>query len=443
MKKIFNYFCATVLCLGLTSCSKDIATSSESETLEVAGEMTIIANTESNDTRASLEGDDATGYKVVWNTGDEIRLYGDNAQGITYRLTKGAGTTKGEFTGSALSDGEYEAYYGNNNSIGALQVYSPSSLIREAPMRAMVTIRNGVATIADFKNLCGILRLDIKGTGTVSKITIMTDQYISGPFTINANGCAVVGKNASQNFKKIELDSHEHSVQPSESKSEPFYIVLPQGDYPGLKIWVFNSDGHTAINDDSVCYKALKAGKTLSIKRSQITPVSLTCNDFISISGRFLADFLKLVNWVQLWEGGPKFAEYNVGGSPVDIKAKLYKFNNIPSWGSNWRLPTRDEMENGLIKKCDFKDTTVDGVKGKLFTGRGMYSVNSIFLPMAGLNYPEFTFYPNQGDYWCSDPNDTDGCARFKISENTRAGGSIADLPGADRYECSVRYVLK
>lgn len=437
MKKILNYFCATVLCLGLTSCSKDIATSSESETPEVTGQMTIIANTESNDTRASLEGDDATGYKVVWNTGDEIRLYGDNARGITYTLSKGAGTTKGEFTGRELSDGEYEAYYGSDNFIGGSQVYYPSSLIREAPMRATVTIRNGVATIADFKNLCGILRLDIKGTGTVSKITIMTDQYISGPYTINSNDCAVVGNSTLENFKKIELDLHEHPVQLSESKSEPFYIVLPQGDYTGLKIWVFNSDGHTAINDDSVCYKALKAGKTLSIKRSQITPVSLTCNDFVSISGRHLAN-LKIVNWFQLWDGGPKFAEYNLGGSPTD-KGKLYTQDSFPSWGSAWRLPTIEEMWDGLRVKCDRKNTTVNGVKGKLFTGRGMYSVNSVFLPIAGVRNTYLDiYYPDNGSYICTSSQDPTGFASFDLDNDYVACGD-----GSKYFECSIRYVLK
>lgn len=438
MKKILNYFCATVLTLGLTSCSKDIATSSESENPEVTGQMTIIANTESNDTRASLEGDDATGYKVVWNTGDEIGLYTEDGRRKVYTLTGGSGTTKGEFTGNPLVDGtHYEAYYGDYDIIPALQVYYPQNKIPLALMRAMVTVQSGVPTIADFKNLCGILRLDIKGTGTVSKITIMTDQYISGPFTINANGCAVVGKDASQNFKKIELDSHEHPVQLSESKSEPFYIVLPQGDYTGLKIWVFNSDGQTFRIDDKVCYKALKAGKTLSIKRSQITPVSLTCNDFVSISGRSIANLTKIVNWFQLWDGGPKFAEYNVGGSATD-KGKLYDNQHIPSWGPAWRLPTLDEMWE-LDHKCDHKLTTVNGMKGYLFTGKGMYSVNSVFLPIAGVRNTYLGVdYPKQGGYICTSTQDPTGFAKFNITETFFSQGD-----GSPDFEMSVRYVRK
>lgn len=432
MKKIFNYFCSTVLCLGLTSCSKDIASSPESENPEVAGEMTIIANTESNDTRASLEGDDATGYKVVWNTGDEIGLYTEDGRRKVYTLTGGAGTTKGEFTGKPLVDGtHYEAYYGDYDIIPALQVYYPQNKIPLALMRAMVTVQSGVPTIADFKNLCGILRLDIKGTGQVSGITIMTDQYISGPYTINSNDCAVVGNDKSHNFKKIDLAVHESLVQLSESKSEPFYIVLPQGDYTGLKIWITERSGE-------ICYKALKAGKTLSIKRSQITPVSLTCNEYIQISGSAKNPYFRDVNCFQLWDGGPKFAEFNVGGSPTD-KGKLYYWDDMYSWGNAWRLPTGEELWDGLTEKCDITVTTVNGMDGKLFTGRGMYSINSIFLPFAGAydKYLDVT-YSDHAAYWCSDPASSNGYAYLTISRNTSGYRR-----GYEGMKGSIRYVLK
>lgn len=119
------------------------------------------------------------------------------------------------------------------------------------------------------------------------------------------------------------------------------------------------------------------------------------------------------VNWVQLWEDGPKFAEYNVGaennnawdcggyyywGRSVncDTNVENYKKTNDPLtdeedtatnlWGSNWRMPTSQELEE-LCNKCD-KTWTDDyqgtGVKGLVFTGKGPYKSNSIFLPAAG-----------------------------------------------------------
>ena len=115
------------------------------------------------------------------------------------------------------------------------------------------------------------------------------------------------------------------------------------------------------------------------------------------------------VNWVQLWAGGPKFAEYNVGvtdgkaesyggyycwgGSidkdtegayntgTVDLKDDADTATNL--WGDKWRMPTRAELDD-LLANCDVEWTTQNGVNGLLCTGTESYSSNSIFLPAAG-----------------------------------------------------------
>ena len=91
------------------------------------------------------------------------------------------------------------------------------------------------------------------------------------------------------------------------------------------------------------------------------------------------------VKWVQLWENGPKFAEYNVG--VTDGKAESYGeyytwAEDVASteWGSAWRMPTKAELE-ALINNCDFEWTTVNDVSGHIYTGKGAYSSNSIFRP--------------------------------------------------------------
>ena len=49
-------------------------------------------------------------------------------------------------------------------------------------------------------------------------------------------------------------------------------------------------------------------------------------------------------------------------------------------WGGNWRMPTREEMQE-LIDNCSSEWTTLNGVNGRKFTGP---NGNSIFLPAAG-----------------------------------------------------------
>ena len=122
------------------------------------------------------------------------------------------------------------------------------------------------------------------------------------------------------------------------------------------------------------------------------------------------------VNWVQLWENGPKFAEYNVG--VTDGKAESYGeyyawTENVASteWGSAWRMPTSAELQ-ALIDNCTYEWTTVNDVPGRIYTGKGSYSSNSIFLPAAGyISKSGLTNEKRSGRYWSSnlDPFD-DSC---------------------------------
>lgn len=49
-------------------------------------------------------------------------------------------------------------------------------------------------------------------------------------------------------------------------------------------------------------------------------------------------------------------------------------------WGGKWRMPTADELF-GLINKCYYELTTMNGVQGIVFSGKGDFAANSIFLP--------------------------------------------------------------
>lgn len=139
------------------------------------------------------------------------------------------------------------------------------------------------------------------------------------------------------------------------------------------------------------------------------------------------------VTWYQLWENGPKFARYNVGAqynSPQDYGGyycwggsincdpnRSYKQGTIWNlsgeddtatklWGSSWRMPTDDELQ-GLFTKCISEWTSVNGVYGWKFTGKGYYSGDSVFLPAAGYcstiqNNPIVYYQNKYGNYWSS-----------------------------------------
>ncbi len=163
---------------------------------------------------------------------------------------------------------------------------------------------------------------------------------------------------------------------------------------------------------------------------------------------------------VRLWEGGPFWADRNIGaeepsdygyhfwwGDPVGCKwendqwvatdgsASGFSFTNtLPTymkstskllsegwittnnvlapeydpaqaqWGRGWRMPTEQELR-ALCANCDRSWVTTNGVKGHLLRGRGDYASASIFIPAAGWgNGVEWTRYGKNGHIWAGDP---------------------------------------
>ncbi len=166
---------------------------------------------------------------------------------------------------------------------------------------------------------------------------------------------------------------------------------------------------------------------------------------------------------VQLWEGGPYWAEENIGakqpweygyyfwwGDTVGYVWKndawvasdglgtgfSFSETNTPTygkdhvtllsedwitsndvlapehdavqvqWGGGWRLPTWDEVGN-LCDKCDWTWTLMNGVYGYVVCGRGDFSDSSIFIPAAGCGYGTSLYNAgSNGHLWSSNLSD-------------------------------------
>ena len=230
-----------------------------------------------------------------------------------------------------------------------------------------------------------------------------------------------------------------------------YYIAVPAGVQLAIK------------NGDKVIRSTGTSGLTAG-KYYNLTVAPTTGKATATIDGSQVE-----VNWVQLWKDGPKFAEYNVGATSVENYGGYYTwggiFKNAESswqddhnsgtddiatilWGSNWRMPTKEEFDN-LLAKCDVK--WIDGstekynnttVTGLLCTGKDAYSSNSVFLPAAGYCCLDGDVFEQGhfGYYWSSTPYDEISRAYglYFDSDTQR----VYDNYGRDcRY--SVRAVLK
>ena len=84
---------------------------------------------------------------------------------------------------------------------------------------------------------------------------------------------------------------------------------------------------------------------------------------------------------------GLKWATCNVGAtSPEESGAYRIWSATTYDWGNNWRMPTKEELEE-LVNNCEFSWTEINGVSGAKYTAS---NGNSIFIPAAEFQYGSF-----------------------------------------------------
>ena len=108
-------------------------------------------------------------------------------------------------------------------------------------------------------------------------------------------------------------------------------------------------------------------------------------------------------------------SDFGFDGFTDDLKTLLMDDDAATAnWGEGWRTPTGQEWVE-LLTYCSHTWTTINGVKGCLFTGR---NGNSIFLPAASSLMDDVSRnVGDDGSYWSSSFNKSypDGAKGFKF----------------------------
>lgn len=241
-----------------------------------AKSVVFMATTESPDTRTALS-QNGTGYDVVWNSGDMITIIDSDANVGVYS-TDGT-STLAEFTKDSGSDAvtaPYKAWYpapvynAGAPAIPGVHDYVAGN-ISGSPMYA----ESGNNSLA-FKNICGIIRLNIstsQATTKVRRIVLSADQGMSGAISNSATLAADNYVVAVSGSDGVTLDCGEEGVAIG-TEPTAFHIAVPENNYTGLAISVETTGGLSQT-------RTAKAG--IAVGRSSITTISLEVNDFMMV----------------------------------------------------------------------------------------------------------------------------------------------------------------
>ena len=160
------------------SCAQDNLFENGRGAASEAAQVTIFATTEgSSDTRTGLD----DGTKVVWTKGDAIALMTASTKD-RFDLSEGANTGNASFTGSTSGSAPFYAFYPysyecrvNDGSLvfklPQVQKYVNKSFAAGASP-ALATM-DDLASGASFKNLCGILQVNLCGSGKIRKVEVI------------------------------------------------------------------------------------------------------------------------------------------------------------------------------------------------------------------------------------------------------------------------------
>jgi len=235
---------------------------------EAVGPRIITAVLESEPaTRTHLSTPDAQGiYYPYWSENDDIALYVDGINvADKYKLVSGAGTTKGEFSGTAYGTRMVALYpYEDKTDAGlkddALHLELPSvQAYREGGfaegMYPMVAI--GSPDGLTFKNLCAVLKVSMTGTVAVKSIRFSANDSwmpVSGRASLRTDFKdmpELVMDDDGANEVTLQCDY----VPLDPSTATEFFIVIPPGTYRGgisVEINTFNGTVTRSTDADIV-----------------------------------------------------------------------------------------------------------------------------------------------------------------------------------------------
>lgn len=401
MKKTLLLALAAVATI-FTSCSSDITNDNDDSNNGQGKGMTLIANVEQNDTRATLDPSDTFGKWSFKYTGNENVSVGNNLIDKYYTFTNNGANFSCADAKATNTDANWYAYYPGTEINLVNQEGTEASA---AALYALTGATETATTGADG------LTINMKAQAAVLRI-VKVDNF--GPCDIylkTANGEFVSGLKAKKNEAgfDVETSTEKVSVFKKEGNNSAgiYYVIVPAGE----KISVYNSD------------KLIKSTKTPGLKAGKY--YTLTSGPTTGTATAKLANgSTQTVKWVQLWIGGPRIATENVADAMTWTDAAKTGIEYV--WGANWRTPSKDDLDivgdDGYSPKNVELDLITDnGVKHFKYKGtQPGYISNEMTIPYNTKDKTE------GGVYWTS----TDGGSNT-LGQPTGYCYTITDTYGA------------
>ena len=380
MKKTLLFALAAVATI-FTSCSSDIINDNDDSNNGQGKGMTLIANVEQDDTRATLVPSDTYGiWKFEYTDNDKVSVGNDKIDNY-YTFTKSGENFSCADAQATKQETNWYAYYPSTTIDLTKQA---GTLESAAHLYALAGATTTATTGAEG------LTIKMKAQAAVLRI-VKVDNY--GPcdiFLKTKDGKFVSGLKAKKNEAGYEVETSDTKVsvftKASNGNAGIYYVIVPAG----VKIEVWNNDR---------CFKTTKDAGLTAGKYYTLTSGPIKGSATATINGE-----TRKIEWVQMWIGGPRFATENVADEMTWFEA--IKKDDKYVWGAKWHTASVDEVKsmynnNSMLNTEILKSTYEYKDKhGYTLTGKQPgYTDNTIFIIGDNTSYEGYI----NGKFWLSD----------------------------------------
>ncbi len=352
-----------------TACSND----DMSETQTQKG-LTLSASVENLSTRATMTDESGT-WKFAFENNDKVSVSNSKiTENYTFQKTGDQFACANAMATTEAAD--WYAYFPGNdvdltgqdgtlNSVANyLAAAGKTTQATTGKDGLAITLHAQVAVLRIVEaDKVGALDICVKNTADGKWVTGLTAQKNQTSFKVETSNT------------KTTLFSKEN-VQAGDFS----YVVVPAG----VGIQVYNGD--VLISQTT---SGLTAGKYYTI-----TSVPTQGKSYATINNK-----KELVDWVQLWPGGPRFATKNVAEEMTWAEAA--KTGKDFAWGENWRTPNADEVTEEVKKSNEgilyggllydaFTPKIVDGAPSIKVEKKDVNNVEDDIVTFTGV-YPGYT----------------------------------------------------
>ena len=362
---------------------------------------------DATDTRTSLDGE-----RVLWSSGDEIVVFKGKTLRSKYVVDENTvGTTEGVFN----KDASYESLGASSNissnvafypfaeitckakgqtytlaniTLPSVQTYAPASFGQGVfPMVAVTADTDDVGFA--FKNVCGVLALQLKGSGAVKSISVKgnSDEILCGEAVVTA----AYGKNPeiallSSGGKTVTLECGESGVELQNDTPTSFLIALPTVSFDnGFTVTVADVSGTTKEYSTTKKNVILRSGILRMPEKEFVGERVPQESDYIDEYGINHGQGVKI--------GETVWAPVNCGYHATDFKyGKLYQ------WGRKYGQGYDGELRDGGWNHIgDYSDSSVP---------EEMPGPVSLSIGQSKDNENKFYYNSPSPDDWCISQND-------------------------------------